>query len=312
MEENANVGSEKASMENFDMWLINLLYQEGRLTLNEIRKRWKADSLNNSNLNRDLPDRTFHNHKRSIKKAFGLVIKCNLSDNTYYIDKSENTSATLNQIRFIAKMASDATIHAFSVDLEDRILFEVEPFVDETLFRRIVDAMKQKVYIKFDYQKYGQQSVSTRVVAPYCLKMFRGRWYLLAASGKGVCKIYALDGRAQNVELTSNPYTLPKDFSSFDYFKDAFGVITSGRPTKIRIKTFGKETDYWLSVPLHHSQRKVDEGEGFAIFELFLYPEAFEFKQELFSRINQIEVLEPQSLRNEMKELAQRILENYA
>ena len=312
MEEEANKVKEKASMKDFDTWLIRLLHEEGRLTLREIRKRWKADSLNNSNQNRDLPDRTFHNHKISIQKKYGLVIKCDMSDNTYYIDKSENNSASLNQIRFIAKIASDATIHAFSVDLEDRILFEVEPLVDEELFRRIVDAMKQKLYIKFNYQKYGQLSVSTREVAPYCLKMFRGRWYMLAASAKGVCKIYALDGRAKKVELTSHSYTLPKDFSAFDYFKDAFGVFTSGRPTKIRIKTFGKETDYWLSVPLHHSQRKVDEGEGFAIFELFLYPEAFEFKQELFSRINQIEVLEPQSLRNEMRELAQRILENYA
>ena len=68
----------------------------------------------------------------------------------------------------------------------------------------------------------------------------------------------------------------------------------------VKIKAFGTEPNYLRSVPMHHSQQEIETGEGYAVFQLQIYPYAWEFKQELFSRIDQIEVLEPQKLRDEM------------
>ena len=61
------------------------------------------------------------------------------------------------------------------------------------------------------------------------------------------------------------------------------------------------QADYWRSAPVHHSQKEVETGPDYAIFELRLNPDSIELEQLLFSKIDQIEVLEPASLRDKMK-----------
>ncbi len=64
------------------------------------------------------------------------------------------------------------------------------------------------------------------------------------------------------------------------------------------------------SLPLHQSQLEIETGEDYAVFELILAP-TWDFKQELLSRADQIEVLEPVSLRQWMKEKTGAMFSNY-
>ena len=82
---------------------------------------------------------------------------------------------------------------------------------------------------------------------------------------------------------------------------DFFGIFhTGGKPEKVVLKASENQQNFLRSLPLHHSQNEIETGENYAVFEYFIVP-TYDFEQELLSRANTIEVLEPQWLRDEMK-----------
>ncbi len=54
------------------------------------------------------------------------------------------------------------------------------------------------------------------------------------------------------------------------------------------------------SLPLHHSQEELENGEDFTTFGFYMSP-AYDFIQEILSHGNDIEVLAPVWLRNLVK-----------
>jgi predicted DNA-binding transcriptional regulator YafY len=165
--------------------------------------------------------------------------------------------------------------------------------------------MKKGLRIKVTYQRFGAES-KQYWFEPYCLKMFNHRWYLLGRKkGDKKLRVLAMDERLKAVEDPRDPadehFFYPKDFSGKDYFGSSVGVIVNpGDLQPVRIKVFGVQADYWRSAPLHHSQKEIKKANGYSIFELMLNPNSLELEQLLFSKINQIEVLEPEFLRKRM------------
>ncbi|MDR2584679.1 MAG: WYL domain-containing protein, partial [Prevotellaceae bacterium] len=147
---------------------------------------------------------------------------------------------------------------------------------------------------------------------PYCAKIFRQRWYLVAQSPYyNAIRIYSLD-RIQNLQTTDKGFRLPEDFCSETYFENAFGIIVEEeiKPYTIHIKAFGNKSKYLLTLPLHHSQKEIKTSEDESVFTVFLSP-TFDFKQELLSHGNEIEVTSPDWFREEMKEVINKMNERY-
>ena len=70
------------------------------------------------------------------------------------------------------------------------------------------------------------------------------------------------------------------------------------------------EANYLRSLPLHHSQQEVIRNINFSIFTYRLCPE-FDFRMELLSKGDDIEVLEPASLRAAMATIAHNMNDIY-
>ena len=64
------------------------------------------------------------------------------------------------------------------------------------------------------------------------------------------------------------------------------------------------------ALPLHHSQREIIRNTNFSVFTYHLCPE-FDFRMELLSKGNDVEVLEPLSLRNAIADVARKMNEMY-
>lgn len=67
---------------------------------------------------------------------------------------------------------------------------------------------------------------------------------------------------------------------------------------------------YVRALPLHHTQREVETGEWYSIFEYRMKP-TFDLRQELLSRGDAVEVLSPRSLRDEMQSEIKRLQSLY-
>ena len=251
------------------------------------------------------------NHKDDVYELFGIQIECRKSDNTYHIaDRSELKDAAGFK-RWVFDALSLSNQLSESSALRDRVLLEDNPSGQEFV-AAILEAMRNSKMVTFSYKPFwvAEGRVSNLYhVEPYALKYFRRRWYLLGKYGDNPMRIYALD-RMQDIDIEFEDFTLPADFDAEDFFNSCFGIIVGDEePQLIQLKVDAFQANYLHSLPLHHSQKVVEQTKEYTIFSYFLRI-TYDFKQELLALGDTTEVLYPKGLRKELaticKKMAQR------
>ena len=257
----------------------------------------------------ELCERTFHNHREAIQDTFGIEIKCDRSLG-YYIANSDDLEG--NGIRqWLLESLSMNNLLNESTDLRDRILFEKIPSSQKWL-PVIVNAMRDKKTIEVTYQSFWRDEPSTFILHPFCLKLFKQRWYVLGRSeGHDSPRIYALDERMKNVVPQKKALKMPAKFNAGDFFGNYFGVILDDRKSSlVKIKVVANQDKYIESLPLHDSQVLIERTPDYSIFEYCLVP-TYDFRHEILSHGPDMEVLEPEDFRDEMKEEIAKMYKNY-
>jgi predicted DNA-binding transcriptional regulator YafY len=179
--------------------------------------------------------------------------------------------------------------------------FQNNPYLKGlNFFPCIFNAIFNKEALKIYYHSFKHEARSF-VVHPYFLKQYSDRWYLISLNDeKKQITILALD-RILNVEKTNIKYIENKDMDFKDYFYDSIGITVPPdeevQTVKLRIKA--KEMPYVNTKPLHGSQKVVESNGDFSIIELRVYI-TYELKSIILSFGRNAEVLQPQSLRNEI------------
>lgn len=285
-------------------WLANTINRAGRITFEEINNKWLRTDWSEG---KEIPLRTFHNHRAKIEELFDIDIKCD-GYNQYYIA----TDIDNNGLRkwLLNTFAVNNLIHE-SYSLKDRILFEEIPS-GELFLTTIIEAMRDGVALKFHYKPFWNSEIPDIEINPYCVKIFKQRWYVLGYNAfKNDIRIYALD-RIQNITITNTKFKLPKDFKADIYFENAFGIFVSSeiKPCVVKLKVFGNRVDYLKTLPLHHSQQEVESNKEYTIFKYYIAPTS-DFKKEILSYGNNIEVLTPENFRNEIIETINKMYKLY-
>ena len=198
-----------------------------------------------------------------------------------------------------------------SSDMRDRILFEKIPSSQKWL-PVIVNAMRDGKAIEITYQSFWRDEPNTFTIHPYCLKLFKQHWYVLGKSEVYESpRIYALDERMVNVIPLKKALKKPAKFNAADFFSKYFGVILDNRKASlIRIKVVADQVKFIESLPLHDSQVLSERTPEYSIFEYHLVP-TYDFRQEILSHGPDMEVLEPEDFRNEIKSDIARMYKNY-
>ena len=298
------------------VWLVDLLNNFNGVTFNDIDDAWKDEPELNPE-GKGLPVRTFYNHIDAIKSIFDIDIKRSQEDGRYLV-MLDDTANSGHMKRALMSMLSLNSILERHKGLSSRILYEEDPHIYPEWMRKIIYAMNHNRMIRLKYKKYGDERSTLRTLAPYCVKMFKRRWYLLAKDGRSL-KTFALDDRTVDVEELNiddeeelkSAFVLPDDFNAESYFQNTFGIRKSP-PKRVVLKAYGYEVDYLRSTPLHPTQKEEETGDGYSIFSLFIGIDAWEFYQEILSHGDRLEILEPRSLREDIAELIGRMKERYA
>ena len=286
-------------------WLIDVIRRHEYITLTDISDLWERSALNETG--GSLPERTFHNHRKSIEEIFGIEIKFNKARG-YYLAGSDELSSEMNDW-LLTSLSVSAAVNE-SKDLKDRILFAEMPS-GKRFLTSIINAMKENKMIEVVHQAFGAPGPKDYLLCPYCVKAFNNRWYVLAKDcEKGILKNFALD-RISEVRMTQKTFAVPKDFDAADYYRGYLGVYRDETPVQtIRLKVWGKQRDYFKALPLNDTMREVVPSEEWSIFECELAP-TWEVEMELLQYNDWVEVLAPEELRNNMIEHARNILALY-
>lgn len=198
-----------------------------------------------------------------------------------------------------------------SQQLKDRILLEEIPSGVKYL-PKIIEAMKSNTVITITYQSYWREESNTFDVHPYCVKLFKQRWYMVALSPYyNKVFIYSLD-RIFGLRQQKEKFKMPEDFDPSEFFQDCYGVIagTMRKPETVRIKVSAGQANYIRSLRLHASQDEVEKKDEYSIFTYYLRPE-FDFIQELLANGEYVEVLEPLWLRKDVGGIIERMWNKY-
>ena len=284
------------------IWLLDTLLTSNPLTYDDICMLWEDCPA----FDGPLPLRTFHEHRKGIKEMFGVDIECDRSKgNVYYVKNPEVLDKNKLAKWLLRKYSIPQDFATFN-GMKDRILLEEIP-LGHSYLDGIIEAMQQNVELQIDYQRYmneQEERLQTFHIQPYALKVFNRRWYLLGyLKEREALRTIALD-RILNMEVLKTRFELPADFDARKYFANVVGIyVNKDNPvTKIKIRAYGVQADYLRSTPLHKSQSEVRSKHGeFAEFTYRLC-ETPELVNQLLAMGNKVEILEPETLREKIKE----------
>ena len=288
------------------IWLVNTIAR-GPISRAAIDDKWARASVNDYKTD-SIPECTFHRWKNNVSLLFDVKIECN-SRGEYYIKDGEYLRNEEWRNRMFQLFAMNSLLKD-SKELRDRILYESVPS-GERYLTTIVEAMRDNYLLEMTYQGFAKTEPSTFLIEPYCIKMFKQRWYMLAHSPiKDKTLIYALD-RIYALEPTKKKFKMPRNFDAEFYFRNTYGVSgMEQQPEEVEIKIEAYQANFLRTLPLHASQTEVERREQFSIFRYNIVP-SFEFKQELRKHGSVLEVLKPQWLRDEFRKDLQYQLSKY-
>jgi len=290
-------------------WLTENIRYAGSITLQELNERWVRTEMSGG---LPLPRTTFNRHRKAIEDIFGLCIECRQvgKEYLYYIENEDELKNNRLQ-HWMYNSFSVGNLFMESGSLRNRIILESIPAGNEYL-PLIINSMKIGHKLEMTYRKFGSGEGYTIPVAPYAIKVFKHRWYLLAQNTKRPePSVYALD-RILSLKETAECFEYPGDFDSELFFKDYYGVLCRPgyKTERVVVRAYPPFTHYLRTLPLHHSQKELRSTPDHADFEFRLRP-TFDFLQELLSQGHEVEVLEPADVRQQMKELLMKMMERY-
>lgn len=293
------------------IWLVDTIYSAGHITRGEIDRRW-AQSSYNDNHDTEYGERNFHRHKDAIFEMFGIEIVCNHTTKEYSLSSLGDAEGGGVRSWLIDTFAINNMVN-LAGDMQDRILFERIPAGTRYL-SSIVSAMKEQHQLLLTYQGFDRPEPHSFLLAPYCLKVFKQRWYLIGKPQdhpeEADPRVYALD-RVKDICVTDKAYRMPRDFKPTKFFEAQFGVDRRiPEAEKIRVKVSAAAANYIRTLPIHGSQFELEKSDDYSIFGFYVAP-TYDFVQELRKHGSNLEVLEPEHLREDFKQESARLGQIY-
>ena len=268
------------------LWLLDVIYSAGRITLDEIRVRWQRNEMSGGE---ELPRKTFENHRKAVEELFDVNIACDRRTNEYYGDDLVRDDLR----RWLLETFAVNDLLVNSKRLRRRIA--LEPISSGYAYlTAVLRAMEENRCLEIVYRHtYDEKRENRYEVEPYGLKAFRRRWYLIANS----------------VEM-GGIYAFALDRAGF--YADAFGIIRERdrKAERVEIRVLGKQANYVRALPLHPTQRETERTAEYSVFEYRLAP-TYDFRMELLSNGADVEVLQPAWFREEVKNVVAKMMDRY-
>lgn len=170
------------------------------------------------------------------------------------------------------------------------------------------DAIIHQQPLKVEYRNFEEKSF-TWTIHPYYIKQYNSRWFLLGMNPEfGRISNIPLD-RIDSIEPVHIDFIPNTDIDFDKYFDEVVGVTLSREPAQqVRLKFTPQRLQYILTKPIHKSQVCNDPKTGIVTIKVILNKE---LESLLLYFGPDVEVLEPEELRNKVKEKVAKTFEKY-
>ncbi|NCU04754.1 MAG: WYL domain-containing protein [Chitinophagaceae bacterium] len=228
------------------------------------------------------------------------------------LKKATNIKLTDEVDEIISRLENK--IHTNVPDSGTMIAFEEHTeAIGKEYFDDLFSAIKLKQPVKVNYQPFGKE-IREWLIHPYMLKEYRNRWFLIGrVDGKQSLSNLRLDSIKGKIKNSSEKFIENDLFNPETYFNDVIGptIPKDTLPLDITIKVDTSSADYIRTKPIHKSQvihKVFKDGSLLITMKLF---NNYELKSQLLSYGPAIQVIKPELLRNEMKDIFLKGMELY-
>lgn len=199
-----------------------------------------------------------------------------------------------------------------------------EDLKNRDLLPKLINFIENKKAIKFDYHPIHNKKSNVVELYPQLLKQYNARWFLFGlAMDKKKILTFSLE-QIENVQNSSKKFE-PCTIDWNDYFDDMIGVTRKDGETTQEIIFWAskRECAYLEGKPIHSSQKLLKKSRTAELQKNYSVPEDdgkffsikcivnFELKREMASKFGERIVLEPPSLRKEIINDVNTMLNRY-
>ena len=221
-----------------------------------------------------------------------------------------------NQLRSVFKKITECLPERVSVDtsfLNPKITFipDRTENINPTFFQTIFDSLKNFCSISFEYRPLQKTTFMERTIDPYHAVCQRGNWYVIGkCHDKDDVRIFSF-GRMKNAVMTTEKFSIPKDFKTSDYFDSEMGVWLSDKtPLEVEL-LFDKEIATYATNRIWHSNQILEEREDGSVYLKFKTTQKKELLRFILGQGHTVKVLGPEELVEEVREELQRTEKMY-
>lgn len=196
-----------------------------------------------------------------------------------------------------------------SLDLNsvsELISFDVKPPRGEedrlsNTYEKLLQVISKRTTVTIEYYTAYRDETTVRDVDPYHLRYHHGAWYLIGYCHNRDCvRVFAID-RIISCNDTGNTFDFPTDFSLGAFLQHSFGIEIGSEPVEVKVRFDSYQARFMREMLLHPSQ-EIQELDDEGIIIKMKIGGLGEVKRWVLSFGRHAEVLEPESLRKEIRE----------
>lgn len=316
--------------------ILDQLLAHGRWTGPELLKRLneKLEDLDERPIN----SRTFKRDLNYLESKGAPLHRPKKGDMTYYYEENfslknipldgDEIGALKQAISILRRVENFQMMNELDViigKLENRIHTNapdsqaIVQFEDHTQakgsewFNDLFDAVREQTVLEVTYQSYRHKEPKVYTVHCYLLKEYRNRWWLLGRDGSAARILTLGLDRIKKIKISKEKFLVNDLFDPETYFDKVIGVSIDyeGKSEDILLKVFPKCVQHVESKPIHKYQEEIRrEKDGSLIIKLTLMVN-YELKATILGFGDGVEVLEPASLRDEIRTTQRIAMQNY-
>ncbi|MES2568079.1 MAG: WYL domain-containing protein [Bacteroidota bacterium] len=290
-----------------NLLIINFL-KRGRASWDEIEFHLETQS-ELEGYNYLISQRTFQRDMIEIRSLYQIDIQNDKATGLYYIAEQEdglqNNWQLLDSFNLYNALSLTSNYSEY-IQFDSRVPKGTEHILP------LLNAIKNKLTIEFEYHKFYESESETVLFHPYLIKQFKSRWYVIGIKAESNSqRTYALD-RIVKLETKKKKFTVSRDADFVNYFKNSFGIIGPNKevPEKVVFTVNPEQANYIKSFPLHTSQRIINTTPSSVKFEITVYI-TYDLIMEMLSYGEEIKVESPKKLITELTNSYSRAIQNY-
>ena len=263
----------------------------------------------------DVSDRTIQRDIEQIRKDFGVEILYDREKNGYYINPNKSLGKfsfphfleIANTAELLTESLKESSNSLEHISFDSPVELSGIEYLKPLLF-----AIKNHRKITFKHKNFITEKQTSHNMQPYLLKQYQNRWYLIGQidgmkefSAYGLESLSDLEVREQSFKpdkRMGHPKTLFDKIVGLTYSID--------QSEEILLALTPLQCKYVKSIPLHSSQKIVQETADECLVSLHLIPN-YEFKQKIMMMGEQVKVIEPSWLAEDVRLSLEAALKNY-